>query len=149
MTNKGKHSKRYENGKKFNLGKIKLQFEEKNNRFHRVHNGSPSKPRPRFTLTQDRPSKNACRCSKLSSPSETSASQDPKWRLPSKYTPEDDKRSSLTPVAAILRRLWEAEYNVAVEVRGSDYVRGDGRHCHAGIPPRGSYQFLCKVAIHI
>lgn len=75
--------------------------------------------------------------------------QDPKWRLPSKYIPEDDKRSSLTPVAAILGRLWEAEYNVTVEVRGSDYVRGDGRHCHAGIPPWGSYQFLCKVAIHI
>lgn len=49
----------------------------------------------------------------------------------------------------MLRRLWEAKYNVAVEVRGSDYVRGDGRHCHAGIPPWGSYQFLCKVAIHI
>lgn len=61
-------------GKKWNLGKIKLQFEKKNSRFHRVHHGSPSKPRPRFTLTQDRPSKNACGCSKLSSPSETSAS---------------------------------------------------------------------------
>lgn len=32
------------------------------------------------------------------------------------------KESSLILVAAILRRLWEVDYNVAVEVEGSDYV---------------------------
>lgn len=51
-------------------------------------------------------------------------------------------------MAAILRHLWEVEYNVAVEVEGSDYVWGRV-HCHAGILQPGSNQFLCKVAIHI
>lgn len=39
------------------------------------------------------------------------------------HFPDDDTRSLLSPVASIEKFVWEADYNAAGEVEGSDYVR--------------------------